>query len=160
MQTVTTTIVTVTTVTNAVNVPTSSNALRTNQRARLKASENSDEKNEILKKWRENYCSTRKEMIKKIVDYMREHYGEEEKESTIFIRSTPAERFYSRSSENPKVVEGTPALKALVWCFEDTLVLRAQRVKMAKPLYIPPPRKNRARVCKHKCKFVYLNYIE
>lgn len=41
-------------------------------------------------------------------------------------------------------------MKQLCDRFNEDLVLRAKKINAAKPKYEPPPRKNRARICKHK----------
>lgn len=73
-----------------------------------------------------------------------------ENEKSIWTRSTPADLFYVRDAENAKIMIGTAKLKQLCEDFEKQLVMRARRVNAEKPKYEPPPRKNRARLCKHK----------
>lgn len=105
----------------------------------------------ILEKWRKDYCSTREEINKKI-----EEITKKNKETTIqeeikmWVRSTPAELYYERDSQNPMIIRATDRLIALNKVFLEDLVLRAQKINALKPKYIPLPRKNRARVCKHK----------
>lgn len=73
-----------------------------------------------------------------------------ENEKSIWTRSTPADLFYVRDAENAKIMMGTAKLKQLCEDFEKQLVMRARGVNAEKPKYEPPPRKNRARLCKHK----------
>lgn len=77
-----------------------------------------------------------------------------EKEKNIWTRSTPADLYYVRDEQNPKIIKSTPRLLQLCNEFNENLVLRARKINDAKPKYVPPPRKNRARLCKHKCKSV------
>lgn len=76
-----------------------------------------------------------------------------EKEKNMWTRSTPADLYYMRDEQNPKVVKATPKLSQLCEQFNENLVLRAEKVNNLKPKYKPPPRKNRARLCRHKSKF-------
>jgi len=53
---------------------------------------------------------------------------------------------------NHKVMKATPRLLALCERFHDELIARAEKVRAARPKYELPPRKNRMRLAKHKCK--------
>lgn len=75
-----------------------------------------------------------------------------EKEKNIWTRSTPADLFYERDEDNLRTMKATTRLVQLCEAFNQNLVLRAEKVNELKPEYVPPPRKNRARVCKHKSK--------
>lgn len=81
-----------------------------------------------------------------------------EKEKHIWTRSTPADLYYVRDEVNPKIIAATPRLFQLCEVFNETLVLRAKKVNELKPKYEPPPRKNRARVCKHKSEYYLQNF--
>lgn len=107
----------------------------------------------LLSKWRKNYCSTREEVSSKIEELCR--LDQEQiisQEKNIWTRSTPADLYYIRDQNNPKIIRGTTKLAQICDEFNENLVLRAKKVNAMKPPYEPPPRKNRARVCKHKCK--------
>lgn len=75
-----------------------------------------------------------------------------EKEKSIWTRTTPAELYYIRDENNSKIIRATPKLIQLTEKFQETLVSRAYAINTLKPKYEPPPRKNRARLCKHKSK--------
>lgn len=75
-----------------------------------------------------------------------------EREKKLWTRSTPAELFYVRDEIDMKRIKATPKLIELCKRFEIELVNRADKVNELKPKYEPPPRKNRARLCKHKSK--------
>lgn len=80
-----------------------------------------------------------------------------EKENLIWTRTTPSDLFYERCEDNPKIMKATTRLTTLCDLFEENLVKRAEKINAGKPEYIPPPRKNRARLCKLKC--ISLNLI-
>ncbi|KAJ8919099.1 hypothetical protein NQ315_012084 [Exocentrus adspersus] len=109
------------------------------------------EREEILSKWRKNYCSTEKQITDKLEELATMTTEDIlEKEKSIWTRTTPAELYYVRDETNPKIVKATLKLIQLTEKFNESLVLRASRVNALKPKYEPPPRKNRARLCKHK----------
>lgn len=62
-----------------------------------------------------------------------------------WIRSSPADLYFVRDKENPKVVTGTKKLESLHNKFRYVLVERAARVRATKPKYEPPPRKVKLR---------------
>ncbi|KAL3289704.1 hypothetical protein HHI36_023104 [Cryptolaemus montrouzieri] len=110
-----------------------------------------EERKQILEKWRKNFCSTREEVSNKLEEL--NHYNHEEaieQEKCIWTRTTPADLYYERDEMNPKIIHGTKKLQQLCALFKEELVSRARKINAAKPPYIPPPRKNRARMCKHK----------
>ncbi|XP_045475707.1 ribonuclease 3 [Harmonia axyridis] len=110
-----------------------------------------DERKQILQKWRKNYCSTKEEVTTKLEELNSFNQDEAiENEKNIWTRSTPADLYYERDEINPKVIRSSPKLKQLCDRFNEELVLRAKKINMMKPPYQPPPRKNRARICKHK----------
>ncbi|XP_018576714.1 ribonuclease 3 [Anoplophora glabripennis] len=109
------------------------------------------EREEILSKWRKNYCSTERQITDKLEELATMTTEDIlEKEKSIWTRTTPAELYYMRDENNPKIIRATPKLMQITEKFYETLVLRASRVNALKPKYEPPPRKNRARLCKHK----------
>lgn len=124
----------------------SSNSLKLSNKPTL-------ERDKLLTNWRKNYCATREEVSNKIEELSKVSQEDViEKEKHIWTRSTPADLYYVRDEKNPKIITATPKLLQLCEIFNETLVLRAQKVNALKPKYEPPPRKNRARVCKHKSK--------
>lgn len=113
------------------------------------------ERDAILTKWRENYCATREEVCNRIKELAKINQDEVlEKEKNIWTRTTPADLFYEKDERKPRVTNATSKLLKVCEEFNENLVMRAKTVNERKPLYEPPPRKNRARLCKHKCKFV------
>ncbi|KAK7873256.1 hypothetical protein R5R35_011330 [Gryllus longicercus] len=105
----------------------------------------------LLRKWRENYCSNTKDMHKKL-DELAKMKPEEilEDEKKVWTRSAPADLYYVRDDECPKLMRATPKLTALCEKFELELVDRAAKVESSRPKYEPPPRKNRTKLAKHK----------
>ncbi|RZC39854.1 Pep deformylase, Ribonuclease 3 and/or dsrm domain containing protein, partial [Asbolus verrucosus] len=117
----------------------------------IKLEKPTKERDLILSKWRKNYCSTREEVSNKIQELSKlDQEAVLEQEKKIWTRSTPADLFYMKDESNPKVTKATAKLKQICDHFEETLVMRAKKVNNTKPKYVPPPRKNRARLCKHK----------
>ncbi|CAG9859292.1 unnamed protein product [Phyllotreta striolata] len=109
------------------------------------------ERDQLLTKWRRNYCTTKQQLSSKLEELASMSIEEIlENEKTIWTRSTPADLFYVRDVDNPKIMIATDRLVQLCDNFEDQLVTRARQVNALKPKYEPPPRKNRARLCKHK----------
>lgn len=115
------------------------------------------ERDEILSKWRKNFCNTEKQLSDKLEELAAMSLDDiVEREKKVWTRSTPAELYYVRDETDMKVIKATPKLVELLQRFEDELVKRAEKVNEDKPKYEPPPRKNRARLCKHKSKISFL----
>ncbi|GJQ74766.1 drosha [Trypoxylus dichotomus] len=116
-----------------------------------KVSTATSEREMLLSKWRKNYCATREEVTRRIEE-LNSDSDEDilEKEKKIWTRTTPADLYYQRDEINPKVIRGTERLLKICETFKEELVLRAKKINAIKPVYEPPPRKNRARICKHK----------
>ncbi|XP_059611847.1 ribonuclease 3 [Phlebotomus argentipes] len=110
------------------------------QRAEPKKKET--ERELLLAKWRRNYCETSEDITRKLAELA------DDKEKEHWIRSSPADVYYKRVSEN--VVEGTTRLDALCSLFEVELVQRAEKIKDSQTPYNPPPRKRKTRFCRHK----------
>lgn len=111
------------------------------------------ERDKLLSNWRKHYCATREEVSTKMEELSRLNQEDIlEKEKNIWTRTTPADLYYTRDEENPKIIKATPKLLHLCEVFSENLVLRTKKVNELKPKYEPPPRKNRARLCKHKSK--------
>ncbi|CAG9823289.1 unnamed protein product [Phaedon cochleariae] len=109
------------------------------------------ERDQLLSKWRSNYCSTEEQLTDRLEELAELSVDDiVEREKSIWTRSTPAELFYERSENNIRLVTATPKLEALCKEFNETLVTRARKINATKEKYEPPPRKNRARLCKHK----------
>ncbi|KAH8372670.1 hypothetical protein KR009_002385, partial [Drosophila setifemur] len=104
------------------------------------------ERDRLLRQWCSNYCE-------KPEDYVKKMNALSEMESPVesWVRSSPAEPFYERSS-GENVVKGRLRLQKLCDLFDDELLQRAARVRRTLPAYVPPPRRARRRVCKHKHK--------
>ncbi|CAH1953379.1 unnamed protein product [Acanthoscelides obtectus] len=114
-------------------------------------SKKATEREQILQKWRRNYASTTQEITNKLEE-LKNLTMEEflERESNIWTRSTPAELYYVRDSNDLTKTKATPKLVQLCEIFREQLVMRARKINALKPKYEPPPRKNRARLCRHK----------
>ncbi|XP_044262279.1 ribonuclease 3 isoform X2 [Tribolium madens] len=109
------------------------------------------ERDLILSKWRKNYCSTREEVSNKIHELSKvDHEEALEQEKNIWTRSTPSDLYYRKDENNARITKATKRLTQVCDKFNDNLVLRAAKINKLKPKYEPPPRKNRARLCKHK----------
>lgn len=110
---------------------------------RSKSEPYSDERRELLMNWRKNYCETSEDIRRKL-----EEMNQDEK-NEIWIRSSPAELFYTRKDLNEVV--STSRLDSLCLLFEEELIKRSAKVKSTQTPYNPPAPKRRHRVCKHKC---------
>ncbi|XP_030748887.1 ribonuclease 3 [Sitophilus oryzae] len=108
------------------------------------------ERDEILDQWKRNYCNTEQQISEKLEMYNKKTEDILNTEKNIWIRSTPSELYYERDINDYKNIRATSKLINLCDTFKDTLVNRALKVNSLKPKYTPPPRKNRARLCKHK----------
>ncbi|XP_031346372.1 ribonuclease 3 isoform X2 [Photinus pyralis] len=109
------------------------------------------ERDLILTKWRKNYCSTGEEVCDKIRELSKIGVDEiMEAEMNIWTRTTPADLYYEKDPNNSKNTIATERLLKVCESFKENLMLRAKKINEIKPKYEPPPRKNRARLCKHK----------
>ncbi|KAF7266904.1 hypothetical protein GWI33_019831 [Rhynchophorus ferrugineus] len=114
------------------------------------ASSGISERDEILNRWRKNYCTTEQQINEKLEEYNKKTEDILNAEKGIWTRSTPSELYYERDETNYKNCKATKKLIDLCNTFNENLVKRAEKVNALKTKYIPPPRKNRARLCKHK----------
>nr|KAF7412907.1 hypothetical protein H0235_012758 [Vespula pensylvanica] len=88
----------------------------------------------LLEKYRRNYCATSKDMERKMDELSA--MGPEgimENERKIWTRTAPADLYYTRDETNSKIMKE-----------------QQQHVHYRHPPYEPPPRKTKARLCKHK----------
>lgn len=77
----------------------------------------------------------------------------EEKE--YWIRSSPADIYYKRT--NGSEVMSSPRLDTLCDLFEQGLLNRAANLRNKLAPYVPPPRKRKAKICRHKCNIYNIN---
>lgn len=106
--------------------------------------EEETERSKLLSKWRSNFCETPDEITKKLAQL------DNEVEKQCWIRSSPADVYYTRTTANE--VEATGTLETLCQLFEDGLVNRGQRARAVKPPYEPATRNKKQRMCRHRCK--------
>lgn len=106
------------------------------------------ERARILEKWRSNFCETSEDIARKLEELA------EDNEKECWIRSSPADLYYKRTSVNE--IEGTARLEALCTLFKTELVDRGPRVQKSKPPLEVQPKKRLQRVCRHKSEFVEL----
>ncbi|EFN85596.1 ribonuclease 3 [Harpegnathos saltator] len=105
----------------------------------------------LLEKYRRNYCATSKDIERKLDELSA--MGSEgilESERKIWTRTAPADLYYSRDENNPKIMRSTSKLLDLCAVFKKLLIDRAAAARALQPPYKPPPRKTRARLCRHK----------
>lgn len=105
------------------------------------------ERARILEKWRSNFCETSEDITRKLEELA------EDSEKECWIRSSPADLYYKRTSINE--IEGTPRLEALCTLFRTELVDRGVRARQLKPIVEEKPKKRRHRVCRHKSKTLH-----
>ncbi|PBC30634.1 Ribonuclease [Apis cerana cerana] len=105
----------------------------------------------LLEKYRQDYCATSKDMERKMDELSA--MGPEgimENARKVWTRTAPADLYYTRDENNPKIMRGTQKLHELCELFKKILLDRAAAARALQPPYEPPPRKTRARLCKHK----------
>ncbi|XP_050446500.1 ribonuclease 3 [Cataglyphis hispanica] len=105
----------------------------------------------LLEKYRRNYCATSKDIERKLNELSA--MGSEgilESEKKIWTRTAPADLYYFRDENNPKIMKSTVKLQELCMTFKRLLIDRATEARALQPPYEPPPRKTRARLCRHK----------
>lgn len=102
------------------------------------------ERARILEKWRSNFCETSEDITRKLEELA------EDNEKECWIRSSPADLFYKRTSVNE--IEGTARLEALCTLFKTELVERGSHARQLKPVVEEKPKKRKHRVCRHKSK--------
>ncbi|KAK9306258.1 hypothetical protein QLX08_002988 [Tetragonisca angustula] len=105
----------------------------------------------LLEKYRQDYCATSKDMERKMDELSA--MGPEgimENARKVWTRTAPADLYYSRDDNNPKIMNGTLKLHELCELFKKILLNRAAAARALQPPYEPPPRKTRARLCRHK----------
>nr|XP_033322157.1 ribonuclease 3 [Megalopta genalis] len=105
----------------------------------------------LLEKYRQDYCATSKDMERKMDELSA--MGPEgimENARKVWTRTAPADLYYSRDENSPKIMRGTSKLHELCDLFKKILLDRATSARALQPPYEPPPRKTRARLCRHK----------
>ncbi|XP_058800007.1 ribonuclease 3 isoform X2 [Phymastichus coffea] len=100
----------------------------------------------LLEKYRKNYCATSDDIKKRL--YELQNTGNLEKK--IWTRTAPADLYYTRDDKNHKLMRGTKKLLNLCSDFKTILLERSEVARAQQPPYEPPPRKTRARLCRHK----------
>ncbi|XP_014602810.1 PREDICTED: ribonuclease 3 [Polistes canadensis] len=129
----------------------SSKTISPNSSSSMLKSKCPTERELLLEKYRRNYCATSKDMERKMDELSA--MGPEgimENERKIWTRTAPADLYYTRDEINPKIMIGTQKLRDLCDLFKDILIERAAVARALQPPYEPPPRKTKARLCKHK----------
>ncbi|KMQ94989.1 ribonuclease 3-like protein [Lasius niger] len=117
----------------------------------VKRTKGPTERELLLEKYRRNYCATSKDMERKLNELSA--MGSEgilESEKKIWTRTAPADLYYYRNENNPKIMKSTVKLQELCVTFKRLLIDRAAGARALQPPYEPPPRKTRARLCRHK----------
>ncbi|XP_012538290.2 ribonuclease 3 isoform X2 [Monomorium pharaonis] len=105
----------------------------------------------LLEKYRRNYCATSKDIKRKLSELSAMgSKGILESEKKIWTRTSPADLYYVRDENNPKIMKGSSKLRELCLTFKAVLINRAAAARALQPPYEPPPRKTRARLCRHK----------
>ena len=105
----------------------------------------------LLEKYRQDYCATSKDMERKMDELSA--MGPEgimENARKVWTRTAPADLYYNRDESNANVMRATPKLLELCDLFKKALLDRAEAARSLQPPYEPPPRKTRARLCRHK----------
>ncbi|XP_012145927.1 ribonuclease 3 drosha [Megachile rotundata] len=117
----------------------------------LPAKRDPTERELLLEKYRQDYCATSKDMERKMDELSA--MGPEgimENARKVWTRTAPADLYYVRDENNLKLMRGTSKLYELCESFKKVLLDRATGARALQPPYEPPPRKTRARLCRHK----------
>lgn len=109
------------------------------------------EREHLLEKYRSNYCATSKDMVKKMDELSALGLeGIIENEKKIWTRTAPADLYYYRDDNNPKIMKATNKQMELCDYFNKLLLERSANAKSDQMPYEPPPRKTRTKLCRHK----------
>lgn len=103
------------------------------------------ERDQLLVKWRSNYCETSDDITRKLSEM------DPNENKDLWVRSSPADIYYKRCENGD--VESTNRLDTLCTLFDQELVGRGPKIRETQPPYKTPPRKRKHKVCRHKCKF-------
>lgn len=100
------------------------------------------ERQQLLEKWRKDFCTTGEDMKRKLEEL--------EDEVVSWIRSSPADIYYSRVQD--KIVKSTTRLDTLCNLFEN-LIERSEKVRSEQiPYNASNMRKKKVRPCRHSGK--------
>lgn len=108
------------------------------------------ERDKLLYEWRRNFCETSDDIARKLAEL--ENYEEKE----YWIRSSPADVYYTRTGDN---MVATPKLDALCTLFEKELIHRGQAIRSAQKPYEPSVKKRKHKVCRHRCELYFSSDI-
>jgi len=106
------------------------------------------ERDQLLAKWRKGYCETSEDIARKLEELANEEFKE------VWIRSSPADIYYKRSTSNT-ITESTTRLDTLCDLFDTELIHRTEKAIAKQKPYLPPSKTRRIRLCRHKSK----NYL-
>lgn len=112
---------------------------------------NKTERARILEKWRSNFCETSEDITRKLEELA------EDNEKECWIRSSPADLYYKRTSVNE--IDGTSRLEALCTLFKTELVERGGRARKDKPVVEAQQKKRRQRICRHKSIEIVVQFL-
>lgn len=131
--------------------PSTSNAVGAyssrNRRERDKITESGtvSEREELLSKWRSNFCEHFDDITRKLAEL------DPDNEKAFWIRSSPADIYYNRTSDTE--MQASPRLVTLCTLFEKELVNRGEQIRSKQVPYVQPPRRRKHKICRHKCKY-------
>lgn len=117
-----------------------------NRRERDKNTESGkvSEREELLSKWRSNFCEHFDDITRKLAEL------DPDNEKAFWIRSSPADIYYNRTSDTE--MQASPRLVTLCTLFEKELVNRGEQIRSKQIPYVQPPRRRKHKICRHKCK--------
>lgn len=117
-----------------------------NRRDRDKNTESGtiSEREELLSKWRSNFCEHFDDITRKLAEL------DPDNEKAFWIRSSPSDIYYNRTSDSE--MQATPRLVTLCTLFETELVNRGEVIRSKQIPYVQPPRRRKHKICRHKCK--------
>lgn len=111
------------------------------------------ERDELLTKWRSNYCEHFDDVKRKLAELHSQSATAAADAKVAWVRSSPSDVYYQRLEGS--VVKSTSRLDAVCELFETDLMKRSARIRAKLPPYTAPTRRRRHKVCRHKCKRVF-----
>ncbi|CAF4855599.1 unnamed protein product [Pieris macdunnoughi] len=105
------------------------------------------DREKILEDYRKNYCKTSEDFIKKMEKWSKEHNSDEEENSKMWYRSSPAELYYKPINGG----EGVEQTRKLEKICQNSLKYLIHRGQKARPEVdeLPPLKPQKAKRCKH-----------
>ncbi|XP_050344502.1 ribonuclease 3 [Nymphalis io] len=106
------------------------------------------DREKILIDYQKNYCRTSEDFVRKMEEWSKEHNSDDEENSKMWYRSSPAELYY-KPSDDGIGVQQTNRLKKICEKFFKNLIERGRNARPAED-ELPPLKPPRVKMCKHR----------